>query len=1079
MFQFVTAAMDRSRAVLTILVALLLGGLTSYISLPREADPDIPIPIIYVGVVLPGISPVDAERLLVKPMELELRTLTGLKEMQSISAQNYGAVLLEFDVSFDKDQALLDVREKMDQVRPELPEDAEEPDVREFNAGLFPVIMVNLTSSASERELYRHAKALKEEISGMPNVLEANLIGQREEVLEIIIDPRAMENYNITSGELYNVLARNNQLIPAGAIDSGQGRFSLSVPGLIESEADVGQLPIKTRGDAVVRLSDIAEVRRTFKDQSIYARFNGQPTISIEVVKRLGANVVQTTQQVREVTNQFTGDWPATIDIDFSSDISNFIFEMIGSLETSISNAIMLVMILVIAALGLRSALLVGLSIPTSFLVGFLIVDLMGMTLNMMIMFGFILSVGILVDGAIVVVEYADRKMAEGLERREAYAMASSRMFWPILSSTGTTLAAFGPMLFWPGVSGKFMSYLPITVIILLSASLATAMLFMPVIGGLVGRSEQEGDELLSSLSGESRINVREMKGMTGRYLRFLKMCMNWPIATLTSAAAVLSLVVVLYGQYNNGVEFSGSIEPWQANVLVKGRGNLSVEEADLATKLVENIILDIPGIQSAFSKAGPSIGGGDGAPNMGEGRIPADTIGLIRIEFTHFSTRPPATQIIREISERSRRFAGIEVEVKEAEQGPPAGKGIEIEIAGQDFDKLSAVSNMMTTYLKERDDLYVDVEDTLPLPGIEWSLSVDREAAGRFQADIATVGNVIQLVTNGILIGHYRPDDSDDEIEIRARYPYDARSFDRLDQLRVLTPAGNVPITNFVKREPVEKRDTINRIDGQRVIQVQAAMAINPETGQEYLATELENDFLQWMSTQDFVPSDVKWRLRGANEEAEEAAAFLVRAMIASLLLMFIILLMQFNSLYCTMLTLSTVVLSTIGVLLGMVLTGQVFSVIMTGTGVVALAGIVVNNSIVLIDTYQRLLETGMDKVDVILKTAGQRLRPILLTTVTTMIGLFPMAIQASINVFDRSVQFGEPTAAWWVQLSTAIIFGLGFSTLLTLILVPVMLHLPDYLRERFATLRGGSGLREAMRNTVQGSVKDDAPAE
>ncbi|MGB0343686.1 MAG: efflux RND transporter permease subunit [Parvibaculales bacterium] len=1072
MYRFVTAAMGRSRAVLTILAALLLGGLSSYISLPREADPDIPIPIIYVGVVLPGISPADAERLLVKPMELELRTLTGLKEMQSVSAQNYGAVLLEFDVSFDEDQALLDVREKMDQVRPELPDDAEEPDVREFNAGLFPVIMVNLTSNDSERELYRHAKMLKEEISGMPNVLEAKLVGQREEVLEIVIDSRAMENYNITANELYSVLARNNQLIPAGSIDSGQGRFSLSVPGLVESEADIGQIPIKSRGDAVVQLSDIAEVRRTFKDQDIYARFNGAPTISIEVVKRLGSNIVQTTQQVRDLTHEYTADWPDTIEVDFSSDISDFIFEMIGSLETSISNAIMLVMILVIAALGLRSALLVGLSIPTSFLVGFLIVDLMGMTLNMMIMFGFILSVGILVDGAIVVVEYADRKMAEGMHRREAYAMASSRMFWPILSSTATTLAAFGPMLLWPGVSGKFMSYLPITVIILLSASLATVMLFLPVIGGLFGKSEQEGDELLSSLSGEKRINVRDMKGMTGRYLRLLKMCMNWPLTTIATAVALLTTVVILFGEYNNGVEFSGSIEPHQVNVLVKGRGNLSVEEADFATKLVESIILDIPGVDNAFSQAGPSIGGGDGAPNMGDGRIPADTIGIIRVEFTHFSTRVPASQIVREINERADRFAGIEVEIKEREQGPPQGKGIEIEVSGQDLSELTEVADLMTQYMQSRDELYIDVENTLPLPGIEWNLSVDREAAGRFQADIVTVGNVIQLVTNGILIGHYRPDDSDDEIEIRARYPYGARSFDRLDQLRVLTPAGNVPITNFVKREPAEKRDAISRIDGQRVIQVQAAMAVNPETGIEYLATDLENDFKQWMATQDFVPSSVKWRLRGANEEAEEAAAFLGRAMIASLMLMFIILLMQFNSLYCTLLTLSTVVLSTIGVLLGMILTGQVFSVIMTGTGVVALAGIVVNNSIVLIDTYQRLLETGMDKVDVILKTAGQRLRPILLTTVTTMIGLFPMAIQASIKVIDRSIEFGEPTAAWWVQLSTAIIFGLGFSTLLTLILVPVMLHLPDYLRTKLSRLPGSSSLRDAMRGT-------DSPAE
>lgn len=1059
-YNFITSAISRSRAVLTILVALLLGGLTSYTTLPREADPDIPIPIIYVGVVLPGIAPADAERLLVKPMELELRTLTGLKEMRSISAQNYGAVILEFDVSFDKDQAMLDVREKMDQARSEFPDDVEEPDIREFNAGLFPVIMVNLTSPGSERELYAYAKKLKEEITGMPSVLETKLIGHREEVLEVVIDPRAMENYNITAGELYNTLARNNQLVPAGSITSAGGNFALSVPGLIESAGDVSQLPIKTQGDAVVRLADIADIQRSFKDRSVAARFNGEPTISIEVTKRLGANIVDTTYKVREETEAFTQDWPENIKVDFSSDISSFIFEMLGSLEISISNAILLVMILVIAALGLRSALLVGLSIPTSFLMGFLIVDLMGMTLNMMIMFGFILSVGILVDGAIVVVEFADRKMAEGLNRREAYAMASSRMFLPILSSTGTTLAAFGPMLFWPGVSGKFMSYLPITVIILLSASLLTAMVFLPVVGGLVGKSEQVGDETLSSLAGDKRIDVKAVSGMTGRYLRFLKMCMNWPLATVSVAVTILTVVVMLYGRYGAGVEFSANIEPYQANVIVKGRGNLSIEDADRATKLVETIVLGTPGIKSALAQAGPSLGGGDGSVSMGDGEMPADMIGLIRIEFTHFTTRPPATQIMKDITERSRRFGGIEVEVKEREQGPPQGKGIELEISGQDLNKLTETAEFIKDYFRQRDDMYAEIEDTLPLPGIEWSMSVDREAAGRFQADILTLGNVVQLVTNGILVGHYRPDDSEDEIEIRARYPYDARSFDQLDQLRVLTPAGNVPITNFVTREPTVKRDSIARVDGRRVITVKAGMTINPETGLEYLATDLENDFTQWIATQE-LPSGVNVRLRGANEEAAAAADFLGKAMVASLMLMFIILLMQFNSVYCTFLTLSTVVLSTIGVLLGMVVTGQTFSVIMTGTGVVALAGIVVNNSIVLIDTYQRLLESGMDRVDVVLKAAGQRLRPILLTTITTMIGLFPMAIQASVDVFNRTVQMGEPTAAWWVQLSTAIIFGLGFSTLLTLILVPVMLTLPDTMRQRLQRLGNAADLR------------------
>ena len=1046
MFNFITAAISRSRAVLTILVALLLGGVSSYVSLPREADPDIPIPFIYVGVVLPGIAPADAERLIVKPMELELRTLTGVKEMKAIAAQNFGAVILEFDVSFDKEQALVDVREKMDQVRSEFPEEAEEPDVREFNAGLFPVIMVNLTSPGSERELYRHANMLKDELSGMSSVLEAKLIGHREEVLEVIIDPRAMENYNISAEELYATLSRNNQLVPAGNMDNGSGRFSLSVPGLIESESDIYALAIKTQGDAVVRLSDIADIRRSFKDPDIFARYNGTPTISIEVTKRLGANVVDTTREVRALSQAFVADWPENISIDFSSDISSFIFEMLGSLEISITNAILLVMILVIAALGLRSALLVGLSIPTSFLIGFLIVNLLGMTLNMMIMFGFLLAVGILVDGAIVVVEFADRKMAEGLDRQKAYALAASRMFWPILSSTGTTLAAFAPMLLWPGVSGKFMSFLPITVIILLSASLLTAMVFLPVIGGLIGKSEQEGDELLTSLAAENEINVATTPGLTGKYLRFLERCIRWPLTTISVAVFILVGVIVLNGRYGGGVEFSTSIEPQQANVFIKARGNLSIQEADRMTRLVEDIVLSIPGISSAFTQAGPALGSGGGVARV-EGDKPSDLIGLIRIEFTHFSTRIPSSQIMREIDRRANAFPAIEVEVIEREQGPPSGKGIEIEIAGQDISKLATVVNDINAYLRSRSDLYTELEDTLPLPGIEWNLTVDREAAGRFKADIVTVGNMVQLVTNGILVGHYRPDDSDDEIEIRARYPFDARSFDQLDQLRVRTQAGNVPITNFVTRSIAQRRDAINRVDGKRTFTVKAATTIDPATGDEILATVAEQDFLTWLDTQD-LPPGVGVRLRGANEEAEAATAFLGRAMLASLLLMFIILLLQFNSLYFTLLTLSTVVLSTVGVLLGMVVTGQNFSVIMTGTGVVALAGIVVNNSIVLIDTYQRLRSAGLDRTTAILKTSGQRLRPILLTTVTTMIGLLPMAIQTSVDVVQRTIQIGEPTSAWWVQLSTAIIFGLGFSTLLTLILVPVMLTLPDYLR-------------------------------
>ena len=1066
MENFIRLCIERNRAVFAILFALLFGGILSYITLPREADPDIPIPIIFVGISLPGISPIDSERLLVKPMELELRRLTGLKEFRGVASQNYGAVILEFDVSFDKDQALTDVRAKMDQVRNQLPEDAEEPQVKEFNTSLFPVILVNLTSNGSERELYRHARALKDELTTLPDILEANLIGHREEVLEIIIDPRAMENYNVTAAELTQLLRVNNRLVPAGNIDSGAGRFSISVPGLVESPEDIYNLPIKKNGDSLVRLRDIAEVRRSFKDPDIIARFNGKPTISIETVKRLGANVIETTRGVRSATEKFTADWGDGIEVSFSSDISRFIFEMIGSLEVSLTNAILLVIILIIAALGFRSAFLVGVAIPTSFFIGFLIINILGLTLNQMIMFGLVLSVGMLVDGAIVVTEYADRKMAEGLARKEAYAKAAGRMFLPILTSTTTTLAAFAPMLFWPGVSGRFMSYLPITVIIVLLASLVTAMIFLPVVGGLIGKSEQVGDELLASLAAESKLDVDKMPGITGRYLRFLRWCIAHPFLTITAAGSILTTVVVLYGQYGRGVEFFTAIEPDQANVYVKARGNLSVSEADRLTRQVEQIVLDTPGVEAAFARAGPALAsGGDGSRGTD---YPPDLVGLITMQFTHFSTRKVATEIIQDINEEAKQFSGIIVEIVKRQDGPPAGKGIEIEVSGQNFDTLNATVARIRTWLEGRQDMFVDIEDSRPLPGIEWNLSVDREAAGRFNTDISMIGSMVQFVTNGLLVGHYRPDDAEDEIEIRARFPFAARSFDQIDRLRITTAAGPVPISNVITRTPAEEVSSIYRVDGARVYEVKSNTTIDPATRQPILSTIAEAEFNKWLVTQD-IPSDIRVRLRGANEEAEAATAFLGRAMLASLLLMFIILLMEFNSIYATFLTLFTVVLSTIGVLLGMVITGQTFSVIMTGTGVIALAGIVVNNSIVLIDTYQRLGEVETNHTARILKTAGQRLRPIFLTTVTTMMGMLPMALQISVDVFDRTIQQGEPNSGWWVQMATAIIYGIGFSTMLTLILIPVMLALPEHLRlmrQRLVSNYGLDKLRGVLQN-------------
>lgn len=1054
MMTALSAALDRPRTVLTLLVAMLIAGAVAYIGVPKEANPDIDVPVFYVSVAQQGISPEDAERLIVRPLETHLRSLDGVQEITGIASEGHGAVLLEFDVSFDKDAALADVRAKVDQAEAELPADADQPQVIETNLSLLPTMVVALSGSVPERTLYQHARRLKDEIEAIPTVLEANLSGHREELLEVVIDSDRLESYGISQTELVQAVTSNNQLVPAGALDFAAGRFNVKVPGLIADADDARTIPIKVSGDSVVTLGDVASIRRTFWDASSFSRFNGQPAIAIEVIKRLGTNIVENNSAVREVVEETTAGWPEAIEVGFTLDMSRFINVVLGSLESAIMTAIALVMIVVVAALGMRSALLVGIAIPTSFMIGFLIVGLLGMTLNMMMMFGLVLTVGMLVDGSIVITEYADRKMAEGFPRSQAYKMAAQRMFWPVFASTATTLAAFLPMLLWPGVSGEFMSYLPITVIIVLTAALVTAMVFLPVLGSMFGKTvaRPADSEAARQLAGSANVDYGDIPGATGAYVRMLKAVAGHPLGQVVVIIAVLGGgygILTLYGEHNAGVEFFIEDEPDQAVVLVRGRGNLSAEETRDLVVEAEERVLSVPGIRSAFTTVGGETGGApafDGVQDR-----PVDLIGQMMLELDDFCCRRPANEIFAEIRERTAPLSGILLEARKIEGGPPTGKDVQVELTSTDYDTALQAAARVRQHVEANVDGLRDVEDTRPLPGIEWQLAVDRQEAGRFGADIASVGGMIQLVTNGVLVGNYRPDNSDEEVDIRVRLPESERTLDQLDELRVPTQSGLVPLRNFVTRDARPQVSTITRQNGRYAFTVKAN--VRQEDG--VIADDKVREIDAWMAGQDW-PAGLTYRFRGADEEQEEAAEFLGKAAAAALFIMFVILVTQFNSFYQAILTLSTVVLSVLGVLIGMMLTGQRFSIIMTGTGIVALAGIVVNNSIVLIDTYNRLhREAGLEPLDAILRAGAQRMRPILLTTTTTIMGLIPMALQLNLDFINRVISIGGITTEWWVQLSTAIISGLAFSTLLTLIVVPTMLAVPVVWRARWAAWR------------------------
>jgi multidrug efflux pump len=1029
MNNIIAAAVHHSRSVLSILVLVLIAGLVSYLTIPKESKPDINIPIVYVSMHHDGISPEDAERLLVRPMEQELRSIEGIKEMRSRAETSNASVLLEFDAGFDVDLAMREVRQAIDLVKPDLPDETDEPTAHEVNVGLFPVLVVTLAGDVPERTLLRLARNLQDELEAMPGVLEADIAGERKEMLEVLVDPVRLETYNISQEELVLAVTRNNQLIAAGAMDTGKGRFAIKVPGLFETAKDVLDLPIKAVGDGVITLADITTVRRTFRDATSYARINGQPGVTLEIKKRLGENVIETIDQVRALVNERAKSWPVGVQVNFIQDESRNIRRMLDDLQNNVLSAILLVMIVVVAALGLRTAGLVGLAIPASFLFGILVLDAMGLTVNIVVLFALILAVGMLVDGAIVVTEYADRKLAEGLHRKEAYILAAQRMAWPIIASTATTLAAFMPLIFWPGVVGEFMKFLPITLVMTLSGSLLMALIFVPTLGGLIGKAGSANKEVLAALAVSEGGDVRQLPGMTGLYARTLWFLIRRPILVLLAAIVILVGVQTAYWSQGKGVEFFPNVEPEQSLIHVHARGNMSTKEKDVLVREVEAQLMTLPGIRTIYARTGGSARGEDQAQ---------DVIGTIFVEFADWDKRPTSAQLMADVRQRTAHLAGVWVEPREPDVGPPTGKDIQIEFRSRFPEKLEPLVARFREKLEAIDGL-LDVEDSRALPGIEWQVQVDRAQAGRFNADILTVGKVVQLVTNGIKVGEYRPDDADEEVEIRIRFPDQYRNIDQLDLLRVQTSHGQVPISNFVDRSPQQRSGLLRRSDGQRVIKVQASVA------EGLLPDNKVKEIRAWMAENTF-DREVDIRFRGADRDQKEAAEFLKKAFGVALFVMAIILITQFNSFYHALLILTAVIMSTVGVMAGLIITGQSFGIVMTGIGV---------NNIVLIDTYARLVKSGMDPMEAVVRTGTQRLRPVMLTTITTIFGLLPMVFQTNIDFFTRDIAVGAPSTQWWVQLSTAVAFGLSFATILTLFVTPSLLALGARTSAYFARRR------------------------
>ena len=1066
------------RMTIGIMLFAVIGGFLAISRLPLDAEPDIPIPFINVSVVLPGISPEDAERLLVRPLETELKSLDDLLQMDAIASTNVANINLEFEASADLDKALTDVLEKVDRARAEFPQDAREPVVEEVSTSALPIITVNLWGDVPDRALQKQAKDLQRRLESLPQILEAKISGERTDVLEAIIDPAKIDSLGIAFDEIAGAVAQNNSLIAAGTLETDSGKFNVKLPGLIENPADMENLVVRRNANNnIVRMRDIAVVRDGYTDVADIARFNGRSSVSLEISKRQGENILETIELVESLVNTQVAstEWPETINASFSQSRATFINSMMSELSSSIINAVILVFIVCIAALGWRSALFVGWAIPASFLIAFFLFFIQGETINMMILFGLILSVGVLVDSAIVIVEYADRKMDEGLPRKEAFQMAGERMFWPIVSSTATTLAAFIPLLFWDSITGKFMAYFPRTMIYVLSASMLMALVFLPTLGSKIGfkpkRNINSNAALLSAAEGDPS----KVRGFTGVYVKFIRLIIRYPFMVLFALGFVGFLImgtfqVKMEGPPPKPVAFFTQTPGEEVFIFARTRGNSTAAQSVEIAKILEGRLSQIDSIESIYTLAGPSAaanGGFDGIAN-----VPKDTTVRIYLQLYPFEARRPLLDIIDDIEEASKGIPGVITEVSTIDQGPPIDKDIGLQISSEDRFELKRITQQVRAKLETVDGM-ADIEDTLPLPGVDWEIIVDREEAGRLGLDVGRIGAAIQFMTEGALVGKYRPLDVEEEVDIRVRYPKSARDLSQLDSLRIQTPQGALPLSSVVKRVAKPRQDKIERRD------LSPFFVVKGNTRKGYATNKQVEELQDWLKEEADIPPSVKVKFLGQAEENAAAAQFGINAAMGILFMMGVILLLQFNSFYHVFLTLSSVILSVFGVILGLTFYPYV-SMILVLTGVIALAGIVVNNNIVLIDTYQRLKSHGFSSEDAALRTAAQRLRPVVLTTLTTVIGLMPLILGWQANIFTGhfSTQ-GSSTSEIWAPISYVISCGLGFATILTLIITPVLLAMPAVIGGRLNRLRQKLKVFSPQQDNLIADETMGAPAE
>ena len=1031
----VSTAVTKFRTSILIMFFCVLAGILGRASMPIASNPNVTFPWVNVVVTLAGASPEDMARLVAKPIENRFLRLEGQEEVFSVSGQSYTYVRVKYDIDYDIDQAILDVERAVGEVRNQLPPEAEDPRVVEYADNDQPILVYSISGFSNLRAGYQVAKNIEERLEKVPGVLEISVDGVPEELLEVSVSKSKLEGLGVTLGEIANAVRFNNVLIPAGFQDTGSGRFAVEIPSVFETSEDVYNLPIKASGSKVVKLGDVAQIKRTFKDPSSFSRVNGKDAITLSIKKRVGFNELDIANTVREQIDGFKSELPQKLLITPGLDTTQFAGDMVNELQGNIITAVVLVMVLVVATLGLRNGIIVGIAIPFSFLVTFgILYYVLGYEFNFLVMFGMLLGLGMLIDGGIVIVEYADKLIDKGQNRLEAYKNSAQRMFTPVVASVLTTVAAFTPLMVWPGMSGKFMRYLPITVFVVLMASLAYALIFAPVIGSLFGRRKGQKDES----------NDNDDTFLKRIYKKAINFSLKNPLETIAYTFFFVLLVIPLgiVGNYGKSFVYFPSVDPWIINVNIQARGNISPYEAKNMALEVEDKIIGLKGVDDVLMTVSNSDwGGGSG---VARGYILVEDPKTLDIS---------GFEVLDNIRNQFNDNAGYKVTVREVQEGPGQFTApVEIRLLSENRGLIDKKTLELRDYIENNIDGLTGLSDTTPKYKIEWKLDVDKERAYQAGINLFEIGSAVQMVTNGILLGEYRPDDSREEIEIRARFPADQRTLSSLDQISVNTRNGAVPVSSFVKVDARQNATSLNKIDGKYYHEISG---INKPG---YNLYDEISKIKQWMKDNDFEDPRMEVRFGGLTQQGDEATNFLLLAMVGALFLMFIILVTQFNSISQPIIILMSVIFSTSGVFLGLTISQVEPSTIMTGTAIVGLAGIVVNNNIVLIDTYNRLKIDFPEKniEELITETCMSRLRPVLLTTITTIFGLIFLASGYSIDLLNQTVYEGTSTVKWYQAFGISICWGLGFSTVITLIPTPALLMILEKFTKWSKNLRG-----------------------